>query len=93
MSDRQEFIDAVRAAAWVVDDIDSADYGRKLIGCRGSFTHADWDLHTVEAEIAAADDVRWDRDSFGAVVFGAQLQVHSGEHAWRFEVRAPAVAS
>lgn len=90
MSNRQEFIDACRAQAWEVDDIESSDYGRKLISCRGSFTRADWDLDAVEAEILAADTVQWDRESFGAVAFGAQLQVLSAGSGWRFEVKAPA---
>lgn len=50
---RQEFIDAVRKAAWEAED------GRKIVHCFAGFIGADWDEAEVIAFIEGAETVGW----------------------------------
>ena len=82
----EEACEAVKAAAWLVSDEDSPDYGRRLVHCRMSFTGADWDMHDVLKEIRNAQDMAWNPGSF----LGHDLDVlgHDGS-LYHFDVSAP----
>lgn len=56
---KAEASEALRGAAFTVDDPESSDHGRTLIHCQMSFTGADWDLDGALDLVARADQVAW----------------------------------
>jgi hypothetical protein len=92
MTDRTEFIDAVRAQAW--DDGEECPTcqgggkvypGRRIVHCQSGFIGADWDEDAVIAEIEKAKVVQW-----GGGFMGHDLAVLTGDgKVWRFAVTWP----
>lgn len=77
MSDRTEFVEAVKAQSF------ETDAGR-IVHCMGSFTSADWAEAAVIDIVERAVDVQWS-DHF----MGHDLAVLNGL-LWRFAVTRPA---
>lgn len=82
---KQAAAEALRTAAFRVDDLDSEDYGRVLIHCMGSFTGADWDLDDALGLLSKAQRVGWVDHLFDHDL----LIVDADGRRWHFNAKRP----
>lgn len=77
---------ALRAAAFLVEDPDSVDYGRTLIHCFIGSIGASWDLDAALRVVAQATLVAWTDN-----LFSHDLTVVAHSKQYNFDVQRPEV--